>query len=725
MRRTFFHSDNSPRKATKFIVQHKSGKPRGPFRRWVRNDFPGDSTLAQAAPASMTSTPVFTAQLIERIFAAPRAEAALFVTHSPDGRIKPHVQHYVTALVHEGIDVYLLVAADRPLTDDSRWLSEICRGLLVRENQGLDFAAWAHVMRSYRVFFDVNILYLINDSLLGPTTQEAFAAVIERIRENPADIVGLTDNFERGWHIQSYFLAIKRKALRAFPFQMFVRDIMSFRDKDEVINNYEVRFAPAMKAAGLSVDQIFKTYSERNPTLYNWRDLLSAGFPFLKVMVAREHPVPGADFKHWRKELERYGYDVTLADQLLDDLNFQRKYPLGERSTSGRRRVSFIGPWNYDNGLGSASRGYVRALMQSDFQNKFLPIPRPFHIHGRVGTGVRVSDFVGPADAAIIHLNALSWRELFDGKMYEEVANAYTRIGIFVWESATLPDDFASDLKSVDAIWVPSRFVADLFRPHFSGPISVVPHVVPIPAEVSSLEDRREIRRRLGLNEACRIILYAFDGTSQLGRKNPQALVRAFVQSDLAERGFVLVLKTKHLEFCVDGQEFLAACSGISGVTIVDQSMSSDELSQLFDAAEIYASSHCSEGFGLTIAEAMARGKTVVATDYGGSTDFLDEKTGFPVRCSVTTLEEDCGVYAQGGAWAKIDEDHLSECLRAAADMSEEERRALSSRAKAQIDRLLSPRVVSALMKANIESLLLSFDCGDRGPTADARMERV
>ena len=33
---------------------------------------------------------------------------------------------------------------------------------------------------------------------------------------------------------------------------------------------------------------------------------------------------------------------------------------------------------------------------------------------------------------------------------------------------------------------------------------------------------------------------------------------------------------------------------------------------------------------GSTIAEAMAMGKLVVATDYGGSADFLDAQCGFP-----------------------------------------------------------------------------------------------
>ena len=53
----------------------------------------------------------------------------------------------------------------------------------------------------------------------------------------------------------------------------------------------------------------------------------------------------------------------------------------------------------------------------------------------------------------------------------------------------------------------------------------------------------------------------------------------------------------------------------------------------LIRLSDCYVSLHRSEGFGLGMAEAMAFGKPVIGTDYSGNTEFLSERTGFPVAC--------------------------------------------------------------------------------------------
>ena len=48
-------------------------------------------------------------------------------------------------------------------------------------------------------------------------------------------------------------------------------------------------------------------------------------------------------------------------------------------------------------------------------------------------------------------------------------------------------------------------------------------------------------------------------------------------------------------------------------------------------AADCYVSLHRSEGFGLTLAEAMALGKPVIATGYSGNLDFMTPETSYLV----------------------------------------------------------------------------------------------
>ena len=145
--------------------------------------------------------------------------------------------------------------------------------------------------------------------------------------------------------------------------------------------------------------------------------------------------------------------------------------------------------------------------------------------------------------------------------------------------------------------------------------MDVIPHVVAVPPLVPDPAGRAAILARLDLPADARLILYAFDGASYLVRKNPHALVRAFAASGLAREGWRLVLKTKNLMDRADeGVALATLAGGDPAVRLIDQPLSQDEMAALFAAADIYASPHRSEGFGLTIAEAMAMGKAVVAS---------------------------------------------------------------------------------------------------------------
>jgi glycosyltransferase involved in cell wall biosynthesis/tetratricopeptide (TPR) repeat protein len=243
-------------------------------------------------------------------------EVALFVTHSPDGRLKPHVYHYLESLKRQDISVVLIVNADRSFEAvDVNFASEI-DGVFVRQNEGYDFGAWAHVLRLHPELFDAEILYLLNDSVIGPTNDIAFRNILTRLRNSPADVVGLTENFDRAWHVQSYFLALKHRALSSAGLRKFINGIVSCRDIEDVINEFEVRFASIVKAAGLNCEAMFPATDVRDPTIYHWKRLLESGFPFVKVKTLRDI-LAGVDISDWHQLLATQGYDVSLAELTL------------------------------------------------------------------------------------------------------------------------------------------------------------------------------------------------------------------------------------------------------------------------------------------------------------------------------------------------------------------------------------------------------------------------
>lgn len=651
------------------------------------------------------------------------SESVILVTHVPSGRIKPHVLPYMKLLKEAGLSLLLVPVVDRPLELSEEELAT-ADGIVVRDNGGYDFAAWTDALKIYPELFGSRLLIVTNDSVVPTADNKVFNTMLDLVRQSPADVIGLTESHEYGWHIQTYFLGLKPKALSSWVFHHFVRDIKRIDDKDEVIHACEIPFANKMQAGGLSIDVIYKSNYPANPTFFDWRGLIESGFPFIKLLMLRDSFKKSTDqlevlndlHKSWPIFLDKAGFDVSLVRAAIraadlstlpsgsDKSLVVNPRPFQVITDDHSLRVAYFGPWNYDNGLGTASRELLCALRRTNIQLNTYPVVKPFHIHQLICPPVETIDFTGQPDIAIVHLNPDSWNVLTD-EQRRIIRSAKQRIGSWVWETDRLPEVWRQELHSVERIWAPSSYCAEVFAQEVDVPVDVVPHPVRIPARAPTGRDA--LLMRLGINPQKHMILYIFDGASYLIRKNPHGLIRAFAASGLAQQGWVLVLKTKHLYDQQEaGKELEVLAAQTEGVKLLDISLYPDEVISLLAAADIYASPHCSEGFGLTVAEAMAVGTPVVATDYSGTKDFLDAKCGYPVPATLWTLKENHGHYLAGHRWAKVDEQALTAMLLKAATAVINGDKTIGEAAQANIARLLSYDAVAKAITVSLESVV-------------------
>ncbi len=247
-------------------------------------------------------------------------EVAVLVTHASGGRLRPHVLSYMEHFKKNGLLVLLVVVVDRPL--------EILDGeiaaasmIIVRDNAGYDFGAWAHAFQLCPTLFETRLLIMTNDSIIPTGDIAVFQAMMDRVRASQADICGLTANHEYGWHIQSYFLALKGKALRSAAFKNFIGSVRRIDDKDEVVQQYEIKFASRMQAAGLKVEALYYGPYPNNPVIWSWRELIEVGFPFIKLLLLRKVMATYTDDKEmlddlhetWPSVLKEAGFDVNLV----------------------------------------------------------------------------------------------------------------------------------------------------------------------------------------------------------------------------------------------------------------------------------------------------------------------------------------------------------------------------------------------------------------------------
>lgn len=243
-------------------------------------DTVGDSRRALDAAVRIVKQPT-----------APLAgELCLFVTHAGLPVVKAHVAAHIDALIDAGIAVVLIANtdADKDAFSVAPALLARLSAVVVRDNLGFDFAAWAHGL----VLCGgpgVTRLYLVNDSLVGPLDRSAFAAMIERVRQSSADVVGLTENPRPLPHLQSFFLVFGARALASAALYRFFQGLLALPTKEQVIDVYETRLTERLRRAGLTTQALFPPMSNdphsANDVFHHWHALVRAGFPYVKTRV--------------------------------------------------------------------------------------------------------------------------------------------------------------------------------------------------------------------------------------------------------------------------------------------------------------------------------------------------------------------------------------------------------------------------------------------------------
>lgn len=184
-------------------------------------------------------------------------------------------------------------------------------------------------------------------------------------------------------------------------------------------------------------------------------------------------------------------------------------------------------------------------------------------------------------------------------------------IGAWSWEFATSPETSARQARYVSEIRAPSLFVAGGFKAQYDRPVLNLPHHVPVAATcLANAEPADRPLRVLALE----------DGRSSHERKNILSCVQIFQDALPAPFPAELVIKCRNLDIAPAYLEALrGVVRGDARIRLVHATLGHAELARLLDQCGILLSPHRSEGFRVHLAEAMARGKCVIATGWCGT----------------------------------------------------------------------------------------------------------
>ncbi|HTZ71872.1 MAG TPA: glycosyltransferase [Acetobacteraceae bacterium] len=362
-------------------------------------------------------------------------------------------------------------------------------------------------------------------------------------------------------------------------------------------------------------------------------------------------PDPDAARRHWIEHgrLEgRTGPGVAPYEDWQVRPHEVLKKPFG---------FNVFGPFAATSGLGTASRGLLRALRATGVPIELHPYdvsrakPRITPAERERKPAYRVNLFLANADQ-IARLTALYPPGTFD--------DAYN-IAVWAWEMAAFRQDWYTAFGPVDEIWTNSDFeMASI------GAVSPVPLTkIRLPVEIAWSDPERG-RDTFGIPRDRFVFMVAFDVGSTSARKNPRMVVEAFRAAFPGRENVFLVIKfhSTAVEPAITRQ-LTQALRGADNVLVISDLLTESDMALLRAACDCFVSAHRSEGFGLNIAEFMALGKPVIATAYSGNLEFFDATVGYPIAHGMTEVTAQTGPYLPFAVWADPDQASLIEQFRA------------------------------------------------------------
>ena len=197
-------------------------------------------------------------------------------------------------------------------------------------------------------------------------------------------------------------------------------------------------------------------------------------------------------------------------------------------------------------------------------------------------------------------------------------------------------------------------------------PVSYLPY--PFPFHNINI-DRKATREKFGIPQNAFAVFFNFDIRSGYDRKNPEATLLAFSKAFQDKPNGRLVFKISSADSAPEKMQSLHTQAEKLGLSekliIITDYLTHDGILALTGSCDVYLSLHRGEGLGLGMLEAMSVNVPVIATAYGGNTDFCNDTTACMVPYKLVKPKTDFPHYRTVKLWAEPDINAAADALLA------------------------------------------------------------
>lgn len=268
------------------------------------------------------------------------------------------------------------------------------------------------------------------------------------------------------------------------------------------------------------------------------------------------------------------------------------------------------------------------------------------HLFGRGADPAQTFDTDPGHGPILFHLNPVEAAEIMAAFAPKQLARR-PRIGLWLYELERAPEHWAHYVGLFDAIWSPSEASASALRS-----VGADPYYVPYchdPLSLPATQDNRSFT-----------VLSMGDYRSSLARKNMRGAIQAYARAFTPDQETCLQLKIVNLP---KAHPIRTAIASRADIQLLETRLPYTETLSLIARSDCYLSLHRSEGYGLSVVEAMQLGTPVIMTDEQTTRALQLPGVSQAVPSRPTMVDDPQRIYS-GGCWADPDLDRAAEALQ-------------------------------------------------------------
>ncbi len=243
------------------------------------------------------------------------------------------------------------------------------------------------------------------------------------------------------------------------------------------------------------------------------------------------------------------------------------------------------------------------------------------------------------------------------------------------WEMTRFPESWRKVAEMAAEVWLPTPFVKSAFDSTFPdladksrifrNPIAIDPFPVTTP------NARESARRIFDLRVDAFVAGFTFASSSCFDRKNPLGAIQAFRQAFGDRSTNFLLIRCTDPDFYPQGLANLRqAVKEVEGLRLILKGEPQHRLEDFYAAIDVLLSLHRSEGYGLTIAEAVQTGARAISTEWGLAPELAALPRVHTVGQKLIPVRDSQGFFGNFAhlEWADPNVDEAADRLRQIAD---------------------------------------------------------